>query len=105
MEEIVSAESSQPVKEKILAEGFQSAHWRFSGLTERDYVFNSAGISFFNNSTFKKAIYDEDFEDIRRRVPDLSRLRATIDYQPSYDLAAIIRELIAAHGASPGESS
>lgn len=38
--------------------------------------------------------YDADFEDIRRRVPDLSRLKQTIDYQPQYDLEAIIQELI-----------
>lgn len=39
--------------------------------------------------------YDEDFEDIRRRVPDLSRLRATIEDRPHYDLDAIIAELVA----------
>ncbi len=38
--------------------------------------------------------YDDDFEDVRRRVPDLTRLRQTIDYRPTYDLEAIIRELI-----------
>ncbi|MBM4004432.1 MAG: NAD-dependent epimerase/dehydratase family protein [Planctomycetes bacterium] len=38
--------------------------------------------------------YDEDFEDIRRRVPDLSRIRRTISYSPAYDLDAIIRELV-----------
>ena len=38
--------------------------------------------------------YDEDFEDIRRRVPDLSRLKSTIDYQPQFDLDAILRSLI-----------
>ena len=38
--------------------------------------------------------YDADFEDIRRRVPDLSRLKETIDYQPQYDLEKIIRELL-----------
>lgn len=38
--------------------------------------------------------YDEDFEDIRRRVPDLSRLKSTIDYRPEYDLPSIIRELL-----------
>jgi len=41
------------------------------------------------------AAYDDDFEDIRRRVPDLTRLRKTIGYQPKYDLAAIIRDVIA----------
>jgi UDP-glucose 4-epimerase len=39
--------------------------------------------------------YDDDFEDIRRRVPDLTRLRKTIGYQPKYDLPAIIRDVIA----------
>ncbi len=39
------------------------------------------------------AAYDQDFEDVRRRVPDLSRLRGTIDHQPKYDLDAIVREL------------
>lgn len=41
------------------------------------------------------AAYDADFEDIRRRVPDLSRLQSTIDCRPRYDLAAILRELLA----------
>jgi len=39
--------------------------------------------------------YDEDFEDCRRRVPDLSRLRETIDFCPRYDLDSIIREVVA----------
>jgi len=39
--------------------------------------------------------YDEDFEDIRRRVPDLTRLRETISYQPQYNLAGIIQDVIA----------
>ena len=38
--------------------------------------------------------YDADFEDIRRRVPDLSRLQKTIDYQPEYNLEAIVQQLI-----------
>lgn len=37
--------------------------------------------------------YDDDFEDIRRRVPDLSRLRSTITYQPGYTLEMIIRDV------------
>ena len=40
--------------------------------------------------------YDTDFEDVRRRVPDLTRLRSLIDYQPQYKLEDIIAELIAA---------
>lgn len=40
--------------------------------------------------------YDSDFEDIRRRVPDLTRLRKTISFAPRYDLAAMISDVIAA---------
>jgi UDP-glucose 4-epimerase len=39
--------------------------------------------------------YDSDFEDIRRRVPDLSRLKATIDYHPAYDLRKIVQDVVA----------
>ena len=38
--------------------------------------------------------YDADFEDVRTRVPDLTRLRGTIAYRPTYDLEMIIRELL-----------
>jgi UDP-glucose 4-epimerase len=38
--------------------------------------------------------YDRDFEDVRRRVPNLSRVRSTIEYHPRYDMDAIIRELV-----------
>jgi UDP-glucose 4-epimerase len=41
------------------------------------------------------AAYSDDFEDVRRRVPDLSRLRRMIDFQLQYDLSDIIREVIA----------
>ena len=39
--------------------------------------------------------YDKDFEDVRRRVPDLSRLRTAIGYRPTYDLEAIVRDVVA----------
>jgi UDP-glucose 4-epimerase len=38
--------------------------------------------------------YSADFEDVRSRVPDLGRLRATIDFRLRYDLQAIIRDVI-----------
>ena len=44
--------------------------------------------------------YDEDFEDIRRRVPDLSRLRSVLDFQRKYDLDGILTELIDVRGNS-----
>jgi len=39
--------------------------------------------------------YDQDFEDIRRRVPDLSKLSTAIGHRPSKDLAAIVRDILA----------
>jgi UDP-glucose 4-epimerase len=55
--------------------------------------------------------YPGDFEDCRRRVPDLSRLRETIGYELHYDICDIIREVVASkrqdrgtngvHGDSP----
>ena len=38
--------------------------------------------------------YDEDFEDIRRRVPDLTRLRSTIGHVSTHDLDSMIRKVI-----------
>ncbi len=38
--------------------------------------------------------YDEDFEDVRRRVPDLTRLRSTISFHPKYDLDGVIQSVI-----------
>ena len=39
--------------------------------------------------------YDQDFEDIRHRVPDLTRLKQTIGFVPRNDLDAIVRDVIA----------
>lgn len=46
--------------------------------------------------------YDKDFEDIRRRVPDLTRLRTTINYQPRHTLESIIRDVISHVGRASG---
>jgi len=37
--------------------------------------------------------YDDDFEDIRRRVPDLTRIREAIGYTPECSLDDIIRDV------------
>ncbi|MGQ9504973.1 MAG: GDP-mannose 4,6-dehydratase [Thermogutta sp.] len=39
--------------------------------------------------------YGADFEDMRRRVPDLSKIRKAIGYQPRYSLDDIIRDIVA----------
>ncbi len=43
--------------------------------------------------------YDESFEDIRRRVPDLTRIEQAIGFQPKKDLDAII-DSVAQHQRS-----
>ncbi len=37
--------------------------------------------------------YDQDFEDIRRRVPDLTRIRNDIQYEPKKDIELIIHDV------------
>lgn len=39
--------------------------------------------------------YSRDFEDVRIRVPDITKLRQTIGYQPRFDLNATIGQLLA----------
>jgi UDP-glucose 4-epimerase len=39
--------------------------------------------------------YDKDFEDIRRRVPDLGRLRATTGQAPLSSLNDVVRDVVA----------
>lgn len=41
--------------------------------------------------------YSEGFEDMRRRVPDISKIRRLIGYQPTYSLSEIIDNVIAHH--------
>ena len=39
--------------------------------------------------------YSSDFEDCRRRVPDLARIRRLIGFRPRYSLDEVIREVVA----------
>ncbi|MBM4439458.1 MAG: GDP-mannose 4,6-dehydratase [Candidatus Rokubacteria bacterium] len=48
--------------------------------------------------------YEEGFEDMRRRVPDLTRIHDLIGYQPTMDLKAILNEVIAYQRAHPRRS-
>ena len=45
--------------------------------------------------------YDVDFEDVRSRIPDLSKLRRTIQFRPQYDLETAIREVIESFRTRP----
>ena len=38
--------------------------------------------------------YDQDFEDVRSRIPDLSRLRRTIRFRPEFTLETILQDVI-----------
>jgi UDP-glucose 4-epimerase len=41
--------------------------------------------------------YDEGFEDMPRRLPDLSRIRELIGYEPSIDLTEMLERIIESH--------
>jgi UDP-glucose 4-epimerase len=49
--------------------------------------------------------YGEGFEDMRRRVPDVSKLRATIGYAPDTPLDVALERIIAAYPANPASVS
>jgi UDP-glucose 4-epimerase len=38
--------------------------------------------------------YDRDFEDVRSRIPDLTRLRQAIGFKPEFDMDTIIRDVL-----------
>jgi UDP-glucose 4-epimerase len=47
--------------------------------------------------------YEEGFEDMPRRVPDISKVRTLIGFEPSVDLEGIIRSVIAYSSDRPAE--
>lgn len=47
--------------------------------------------------------YEEGFEDMRRRVPDLTKTRRLIGYEPTMDLDKILDEIIEYYRAHPRE--
>ncbi len=56
----------------------------------------AGGGSRIEHQTYATA-FDANFEDVRHRVPDLTRLRTTINYARRYDLDRIIAELVATY--------
>ena len=54
----------------------------------------SGSLSAIEFQTYAEA-YSPDFEDVRARVPDLTKLRGTIDYCPRYDLDQMVAAVIA----------
>jgi UDP-glucose 4-epimerase len=69
--------------------------WKIRTLAER-VIALAESTSKIQFQSYSEA-YDPKFEDIRRRVPDLTKLRKAIDYRPQHNLDAIIRETIAWH--------
>lgn len=41
-----------------------------------------------------KAAYEEGFEDMQRRVPDISKVNKFIGFKPTYNLAGIIKDIV-----------
>lgn len=51
-----------------------------------------------NHLPYNRA-YGDDFEDVRRRVPDVSRLKETLGFKPTMSLSEILDDIIAAKRA------
>jgi UDP-glucose 4-epimerase len=47
--------------------------------------------------------YAEGFEDMHRRIPDLTRLKATINFRPETPLATIIHDVVAEQRGRVGQ--
>ena len=78
--EVINIGSDQPVSILELAERVIGASGSTSEIEFQSYA----------------AAYDESFEDIRRRVPDLTKLRRMINYRPEFDLDGIIATVVEA---------
>jgi UDP-glucose 4-epimerase len=76
--EVVNIGSDRPVSIRELAEMVITAAKSSSSLQFQSYT----------------DAYDQDFEDIRRRVPDLTKLRRIVNYQPQFTLEDIIQQVI-----------
>ena len=46
--------------------------------------------------------YADGFEDMRRRVPDLTKIRRLIGYSPRYDIRDFLRDVIEHMRNGPG---
>ncbi|MBN1476062.1 GDP-mannose 4,6-dehydratase [Candidatus Sumerlaeota bacterium] len=49
-----------------------------------------------------REVFGEGFEDLRRRVPDITRLRETIDWQPRHTLRQIVEDVVASRRGEGG---
>ncbi len=52
-----------------------------------------------------KSVYTAGFEDLRKRQPDLSRIRSAIGFHPTRDLETTIRDLAASIQQTPSQSA
>jgi UDP-glucose 4-epimerase len=87
--------SDEPVNIRQLAEKVAAAVASINGLSH-----DTLAIEHIPYST----AYAAGFEDIQCRVPDLARIRQTIDYRPQRRLDDIIREVVAWKKAGNHES-
>jgi len=77
--QVVNIGSAEPVSIRELAERVIAAANSKSQLEFQSYA----------------QAYDQDFEDVRRRIPDVSKLENLVTHRPQYRLDDIVAELIA----------
>lgn len=81
--QVVNIGSAEPVSIRELAERVIAAANSKSVLEFQSYA----------------QAYDQDFEDVRRRIPDVSKLENLVTHRPQYRLDDIVAELIATKAA------
>jgi UDP-glucose 4-epimerase len=62
----------------------------------RRVIAMTASASPIEHVSYQEA-YGQQFEDMARRVPDLSRIREAIGFNPKWSLEQIVRSVIDAH--------
>lgn len=65
-------------------------------------VIELTGLNFKIEYISYEDAYDEGFEDIKRRMPDISKIRNLIGWQPEVDLHELLRKVIAYEKAVNG---
>ena len=49
--------------------------------------------------------YEEGFEDMQRRLPDISKIGALLGYKPTLDLGEIVERVVVFHRASTKDAA
>ena len=73
---------------------------RFHSRTAQEVIARTKSSGSIEFQSYHEA-YDKDFEDIRKAVPDLTKIKRTLNYAPKYTLGEIIDDVAAQQNRRP----